>query len=339
MTTQTQAPPAHVGMLQLLNGPHIAGAVSCVAQLGIPDLVESGPKSAEQLASQIGAHPQALYRLMRATASVGVLSEGPDGKFSQTPLSAVLCSNANPSLRALAIMGAREWHVRGWERLEYCVRTGKTALDEVYGKPLFEHFKENPAESQIFNDAMTGFSMMDSPAVAAAYRFDGIHSIVDVAGGHGLLLATILERDPHIKGTLYEAPHVIDGARNGPLKALLDRCTFASGDMFASVPVGADAYIMKHIIHDWPDDLCIKLLQACRKAVNPGGKLLVADSVIQPGNEFSPAKFLDLQMLIFPGGCERTEKQFRDLFAAAGWRLNRVIPTAVAESIVEGVPA
>jgi copper chaperone CopZ len=326
-------------MLQLLNGLHVAGAVACLAQLGIPDLLAAGPRSAEDLASQIGAHPRALYRLMRATACVGVLSEGPDEKFSQTPLSAVLCRNANPSLRALAILGTREWHVRGWERLAYCVRTGKTALDEVYGKPLFEHFKENPAEAQVFNDAMTAFSMIDSPAVAEAYSFGGIGSIVDVAGGHGLLLATILARNPHLQGTLYDEPHVIEGAKSGPLKSLMARCTLASGDMFSSVPAGADAYIMKHIIHDWQDERCIKLLKVCRKAVNSGGKLLVVDHVIQPGNDFHPGKFLDLQMLLFPGGCERTEKEFRDLFAAGGWRLNRVIPTAAGEAIVEGLPA
>ena len=142
-----------------------------------------------------------------------------------------------------------------------------------------------------------------------------------------------------MRGTLYEVPHVIEGAANGPLKPVMERCTLASGDMFSSVPAGADAYIMKHIIHDWPDDLCLKILKACRKSVNPGGRLLVVDNVIQPGNDFSPGKFLDLQMLIFPSGCERTEKQFRHLFAAAGWQLSRIIPTAAADSVVEGVTA
>src|ERR1700756_409886 len=134
-------------------------------------------------------------------------------------------------------------------------------------------------------------------------------------------------------------PHVLEGAANGPLKPVMDRCTLASGDMFASVPPGADAYIMKHIIHDWPDDLCIQLLKACRKGVKAGGRLLVVDSVIQPGNDFSPSKFLDLQMLIFPSGCERTEKHFRELFEASGWELRRIIPTAAVDSIVEGVAA
>ena len=326
-------------MLQLLNGAHVAGAVSCLAQLGIPDLVEAGPRSAEDLATEIGVQPQALYRLMRATACVGVLSEGPDGRFSETSMSAVLRKNANPSLRGLAIMGGREWHGRGWSYLEYCVRTGKQAIDRIYGMPIFEYLKQHPEEAQIFDETMTGLSTIDGPAVADAYAFDGIRSIVDVAGGHGFLLATILARNPQMRGTLYDAPHVVEGAKNGPLRPLMERCTFVSGDMFSSMPAGSDAYIMKHIIHDWPDDLCIKILKACRKNVSAGGKLLVVDNVIQPGNDFSPGKFLDLQMLIFPGGRERTEREFRELFAAAGWRLSRVVPTAVAESIVEGIPA
>jgi hypothetical protein len=159
-----------------------------------------------------------------------------------------------------------------------------------------------------------------------------------VGGGHGLLLATILARNPHLKGTLYEVPHVVDGCRNGPLTPLMERCTLVSGDMFSSVPAGADAYI-KHIIHHWPDDLYVKILTARRKGVNPGGNLLVVDNVIQPGNDFSPGKFLDLQMLIFPGGGEPTEKQFGELLTASGWELSRIIPTAAADSIVEGVAA
>ena len=195
-TASNQALPPHVGILQILNGAHVAGAVSCLAQLGIPDLLESGPKSAEELASQIGAQPDALYRLMRATACVGVLAEDSEGKFSQTPMSAVLCSEAEPGLRGLAIMGGREWHGRGWSHLEYCVRTGQQALDKIYGMPVFEFFSRNPEEAHIFDDAMTGLSSIDGPAVADAYNFEGIHTIVDVAGGRGLLLATLLEKNP-----------------------------------------------------------------------------------------------------------------------------------------------
>jgi len=337
--TQTQNPPAYVDMFRLLNGAFITGALACLARLGVSDLVEAGPKAAEELAREVGVQPRALYRLMRATASVGVLSEGPDGRFSQTPLSAVLHSNANPSLRAFAVMHGREWHARGWARLEDCVRTGKQAMEQIYGAPVFQYMEQHPEEAQIFDQAMSDLSAIDSPAVAEAYCFDGIRSLTDVGGGHGLLLATILTRNPHLKGTLYDMAHVVKGAANGPLKSVMERCSIASGDMFSSVPAGADTYIMKHIIHDWPDEACLQILRACRKGVNPGGRLIVVDNVIPSGNDFHPGKFLDLQMLIFPGGCERTEAQFRDLFAAGGWQLSRIIPTRVPESIVEGIPA
>jgi hypothetical protein len=326
-------------MFQLLQGAFIVGSIACLAQLGVPDRLEAGPRSADDLAREIEADPRALYRLMRATASLGVLSEGPDGRFSQTPLSSVLRTNAKPSLRAFAILHGREWHEMGWSNLAYCVKTGKQALEKIYGMTIFEYFTQNREEWELFNRAMSDLSSMDAPATAEGYSFEHTLSIVDVGGGHGLLLATILERNPHMRGILYDLDHVLEGAKSGPLQPLLERCTFASGDMFSSVPGGVDAYIMKHILHDWPDELCVKILQACRKGVNAGGKLLVVDNVIQAGNDFAPGKFLDLQMLIFPGGRERTEKEFRELFAEAGWRLTRIIPLPVPESIVEGVPA
>jgi len=325
-------------MMQLLTGAEITGAVSTLARLGVPDHLESGPRSAEELAPAIGAQPGPLYRLMRACACVGVLEEGADGKFSQTPLSAILCSNGSPSLRGFAMMAGSEWFMRGWGELEYSVRTGKQAPEKMYGKPAFEMFAEKPEWGAVFNRAMTDISRLDSPAVAEAYSFEGIHSIVDVAGGHGLLLATILERHPHLHGTLYDIPSVIEGAHSGPLKPLMHRAKLVAGDMFTSVPHGADAYIMKHIIHDWPDELCLKILRGCRDGVNPGGKLLVVDAVIQPGNDFDAGRFMDLNMLLFPGGHERTEAQFRDLFSAAGWRMTRILPTP-GLSIVEGAPA
>src|SRR5258708_36549785 len=196
MMAKPQPLPAHVGVLQLMNGISVGGAVSCLAQLGIRDLVESAPKSPEELATQCGVGHKALHRLMRATASVGVLAEAPDGKFSQTPMSAVLRSKATPSLRAFAIMGGREWHGRGWSHLEYCVRTGKQALDQIYGAPIFEFLKQHPAEAQIFNDAMTELSMIDGPAVTEAYNFEGICSIVDIGGGPGLLVARLPDMHP-----------------------------------------------------------------------------------------------------------------------------------------------
>ena len=339
MTSENHSLPPFVGMANLLNGNFIAGALAGLAKLGIADLVAAGPRSAADLASEIGADASALYRLMRATASVGVLAEQEDGRFAQTPLSECLRTDATPSLRDLAIMGGREWSALGWSQIEYSIRTGKPSIDKVYGMPIFEYMGKHPEEAAIFNGAMTAISSIDSPAVAAAYDFSRFGSIVDVGGGHGLLLATILAKTPGLKGTLYDLDFVVAGAGEGPLAPFMDRCSFASGDMFASVPAGADGYIMKHIIHDWDDERCIKILKASRAAVNPGGRLLVVDSVIAPGNGFSPSKFLDLQMLLMPGGLERTEVQFRALFEAAGWRLIRVVPTMSLDSILEAEPA
>jgi O-methyltransferase domain/Dimerisation domain len=335
--TEPQA-PAHVGILQMMGGLYVTGAISALAELGVPDLLENGPKSAEELAAEIGAKADPLYRLMRATSSVGVLAEGADGKFSQTPMSAVLCTNASPSLRGYARMSGRDWHLRGWAHLTHCIKTGGEAMSAIYGTPVFQYLKNNREEAEGFDEAMTGLSAIDGPAVADAYDFSDAHSIVDIAGGHGLLLATILERNPHMTGTLYDADYVVEGAKERALKSLAGRCTFASGDMFASVPTGTDVYIMKHIIHDWPDEACLKILKACRAGVNPGGKLLVVDCVVPTGNEFSPIKFFDLQMMIFPSGQERTEAEFRELLAAGGWRVSRVIPTAAMDSIVEALP-
>lgn len=337
--TPSDAPPPLAQLFQMLNGAYVAGTIACVAQFGIPDLVSSGPQSPKQLASQLAVQQEPLYRLLRAAASVGVLSEDADGRFCETPLSALLRSDRTPSLRGLAIMGGREWHGFGWSHLADCVRTGKPALELLKGTSIFQLFEQNREEAGIFDQAMTALSMMEAPAVVDAYAFEGISSIVDIAGGVGLMLAQILKAHPKMRGTLYDLPRVIERAKSGPLQQVLDRCVLTSGNMFESVPAACDAYIMKHIIHDWPDEQCVALLTACRNAVNPSGKLLVVDHVIQPGNEFSPGKFLDLQMLIFPGGKERTEQEFRALFAASGWKLKRVIRTAVPESILEAEAA
>ncbi|HVO56513.1 MAG TPA: methyltransferase [Dongiaceae bacterium] len=330
--------PPFVTMLEMLGGQYIVGALASIAELQIPDLVKDGPKSAAELAEKVGANPQNLFRLMRAAASVGVLAEGADGKFAQTPLSEVLCSDAKPSLRGFAAMHGREWLTNGWGNLTHTVRTGKRVLAEQYGNDLFQFFAQNPEEAKIFNQAMTDLSAVDGPALASTYSFEGLNSVVDIGGGVGLLLATVLHKNPHLRGTLMDMPHVIESAKTGPLHGVLDRCGFVSGDMFKKVPVGHDAYMMRHIIHDWPDDRCIQLLKACREAVNPGGKLLVIDSVIDPGNEYSPSKFLDLQMMLFPGGRERMEHEFAALFEQSGWKLNRVIKTAALDCWIEGVP-
>lgn len=277
---------------------------------------------------------------MRATASVGILAQAPDGRFAQTPMSALLRTGAVPSLRHVAMFLADEWHVRGLGTLAETVRTGQPAPERLYGVPsLFEYFARNPEAGATFHRGMTDLSTLEVPPILEAYDFSGIGSIVDVGGGHGFLLAGVLQRHPAMKGILYEAPPVIDTAPGGPTEPVKDRVTFVKGNMFESAPAGADAYMMKHIIHDWPDDICIGILKHCRAGVNPGGKLLVIDPVVPSGNEFHVSKFMDLEMMLFPGGKERTEEEFRGLLAASGWRMTRIVPTRSYMSIIEGVPA
>lgn len=331
-----QVPP-HAQVLQFILSGWVSQAVSAFARLGVADHVDQQPKSAEEIAPLVGARPDLLYRLMRAMAAVGILHETTERRFVETPLTDCLRTNAAPSFRDIAAFCADEWHVRGWGELAKTIQTGERPLERIWGLPAFEYFTKFPDQGETFHRGMTNMSSLDGPAVAEAYDFSGIKSLTDVGGGHGLLLATILQRNPGMKGTLYDQPGVIAGAAGGPTEPVKDRVTMAGGDMFSSVPPGTDAYIMKYIIHDWPDDLCLKILKGCRAGVNAGGKLLVVDSVVPGPNEFHPGKISDLEMMLFPGGKERTTEEFRDLFSAAGWKLSRIIPTASHVSVVEGV--
>ena len=330
--------PPHAEVLSIIISQWTSSAVCALAELGVPDHLESGPRSVEELAEAVGAQPDLLYRLMRATASVGVLAETPDGKFEQTPRSEVLRTDARPTMRYVGKFNQDEWHIRGWGHLAETVRTGQRPIEAIYGLPAFEYFGKNPDVGANFNQAMTDLSTVDAPAVAHAYDFRGLGTLTDVGGGHGLLLATVLAYNPDLKGQLFDLPHVIAGASGGPTEAVKDRVTFSEGDMFESVPAGSDAYMMKYIIHDWPDDLCIKILRNCRDGVNDGGKLLVIDSVVPTDGTPHVSMISDLEMMLFPSGKERTASEFSDLFADSGWQLKRILPTSSHVSVIEGVP-
>jgi hypothetical protein len=339
MGKQLRELPPTASVMTILMGLVASSAVSAVARLGIPDHLENGPMTVQELADKVGAPRELLFRLMRATSSLGVLVPTSDGKWEQTPLSDVLRANAPATLRDVAIMFADDWHVRTVGSLHETVRTGQLAVDRLYGMPVFEYFKTAPEAAGNFNRAMTSFSSTEASAIANAYDFSDIRSLTEVAGGHGLFLATILERSPEMTATLLELPEVVATIGSGPLNQFGNRVKIVEGDMFQAVPSGADLYIMKRIIHDWSDDQCIKVLSACRAGVSNDGRLLVVDSVVPADMGLSPIKFMDLIMMLFSGGKERTEEEFRALFAGSGWRLNRIIPTNSPLSIVEGVPA
>lgn len=323
-------------LMQMLFGAQMQRGVCIAARLRIPDLLDDRPQTAEELAAKTGAHAPSLYRLLRTLASIGVFSETADHKFELTPISALLRSDAPGSVRDFAVMMGEHWIWQAWSELPYSVRTGGVAHNKVQGMGSFEFFQKNEEAGRVFNAAMTNFTRAVIPAVTEAYDFSGVNILADIAGGHGLLLAGILKANPHLKGVLFDLPFVIEGA-SGLLEAegVSDRVELSTGDFFKSVPAGADAYMMKHIIHDWDDESSVTILRNTREALNEGGKVLIVEMVVPEGGEPHPSKALDILMLVMEGGKERTAKEYETLLRASGLRMTRIIPTKSPYSIVE----
>jgi SAM-dependent methyltransferase len=333
--TQTEA-PAQAVLMQMIMGFMLSQAVYVAAKLGIADLLKERPRSAYDLARETGTDGRSLYRVMRALSSAGIFSEVDEGYFALTPLGEGLRSDAPGSLRAASIFMGEGWHMRAWGEIMYSVKTGQTSFEHVYGKPYFPYIGEHAEEARIFDDAMTSMSAYVAPAITAAYDFKGIRQLVDVAGGHGRLLASVLKANPQMKGILFDIPQVTEGAlKLMAQEGVADRCEIIAGDFFASVPRGADAYLMKHIIHDWEDERALRILCNCHRAMAPDGKLLLVEMVIPEGDAPSPGKFLDLEMILFTGGQERTENEYRVLLAKAGFELTKVTQTASPMSVIE----
>ena len=332
-----QMPPS-ARLMELIFGFALARSIAVVAQLYIADLLKDGPQSADELARATGAHPRALYRVLRALSAAGVFTEDADGRFGLTPLSQHLRSDDQESLRGFAQMMAGGVIYETWADLPYSIETEQPVFPHKFSVPWFAWLEQNPAEGQVFNDAMTSLSASAVGAVVGAYDFSGIGKLVDVGGGHGLLLATVLSKYPEMRGVLYDEPKVIQGA--GKVLAahgVADRCEAVGGDFFKSVPAGGDAYILKHIIHDWSDEECLTILRHCHAGMTAGGKVLIVEMVIPGPNVPSVGKFLDLIMLTFLTGRERTEDEYGDLLDRAGFELTRIVPTPSPYSVIEGV--
>lgn len=331
-------PSQHI--LQLATGYIASTAIYVVTKLGIADLLKDGPRAASWLAETTRTHPDRLYRVLRTLAGAGVFSERSPGTFALTSAGEALCSNAEGSVKDLALWIADPFHLRIYAEMMHTVRTGETTFDHIYGKPVFEYLPGDPEEAEIFNAAMTSLSRMMIPAVIEAYDFSGIGTLMDVAGGHGAFLRAVLSKYPAMKGMLIDMEHVIEGAKLlEENRALGDRCQFQSADFFAAVPSGADAIVMKHIIHDWEDDKAVVILRNCLKSLSGrrGAKILVVEMVVPPGDEPHFSKFIDMEMMALPSGRERSAKEFEQLFSAAGLRLERIVSTQSPVSIVEGV--
>ena len=326
-------------MVNLTTGYWVSQMIGVTAELGIADLLKDGPRDARALAASVRADPDALYRLMRALSSVGLFAEDAEHRFQLTPLGDCLRSDAPGSMRAWARTVVMDYFVRSYQDLMYSVKTGKPAFDHVHGMGPFEYFSRNLEVGRLFDEAMTSFSSVEIPAVIAAYDFSPIRNLVDIAGGHASLLCAVLKKNPTMQGVLFDMPTVVDGARDSiAAEGLSARCEVIGGDMFHSVPAGGDAYMMKHIIHDWNDERCVEILKNCRSAMPSHGRVLIIDAVIQAGNQPDSSKLLDITMLTI-NGRERTEEQFHSLLDRAGFNLSRIVPTQSPVSVVEGIVA
>jgi hypothetical protein len=326
-------------LLRLIFGKNVSMAISVVAKLRIADLLADGPRSLPELAASTQTHPPSLSRVLRTLASVGIFADLADGNFALTPMGGYLRSGVKGSLRGIAEMTCSDSTWRPWTRMIESVRTGLTAFDGVHGEPIFEYLGKHSDESAVFNEAMTGFTSKIAPAAVGAYDFAAFKTIVDVGGGHGVLLNTILKAFPGVNGIVFDAPSVVAGAEDAIREAgLSGRCRAVGGDFFRGVPAGGDAYLMKHIIHDWSDDQATAILRNCREGVNPSGRLLLIEMVVGLGDAADIARLIDLEMLVNLTGRERTEVEYRHLLAGAGWRLTGVIPTDSPTHIIEAEP-
>jgi hypothetical protein len=335
------ASAAHAQIAQMALGAVVARAMYAVAELGIPDLLGTGPQTAADIARATGSHVPALFRLLRDAAGLGFFVQEADGRFALTPLGAALRSDAPGHGRSLVrtLVGPVGWRALG-ESL-HPVKTGEPAMQKAFGQSLFEYLAGAPEMATLFNEMMIAFHGAEPAAVADAYDFSGVGTLVDVGGGTGNLLTTILQANPGMRGVLYDLPHVVPEARALiASRGLADRCNVLEGSFFESVPSGGDAYMMSHVIHDWDEAGCIRVLDNCRTAMQGRGRLLLVEMVVPEDSAFHPAKVLDLIMLTFtPGGQERTEEDYAALFSKAGLKLARVAPTASPVSVIEGEPA
>ena len=323
-------------MNRLLTGYWTTQAVYVAAKLGIADLLTHGPRSADDLAKATNVHAPSLYRLLRGLASMGAFSEDGESHFSLTPLAECIRTDAPGSQRALAIMCGEE-HYQAWGELLYSVQTGKTAFEKLYGMPVFDFLSKNLEQAKIFDAAMVGVHGRETAAMTDAYDFSGIAVLADVGGGNGSLLTTVLKKYPDMQGILYDLPGVTERAKSNLQAAgLANRCQVIGGNFFESVPAGADAYLMRHIIHDWDDEKATTILRNIQQSMKNGGRLLVVEGVIVKGNDPCFGKLLDLTMLTIPGGKERTEEEFRKLYESAGFLLSKIVPTKTEVSVIEG---
>ena len=327
-------------LVELVQAFRVSQALHVAATLGVADLLAAGPRTAADLAGATGAHAGALYRLLRAVASVGVLAEDAAGAFALTELGQFLRADHPQSVHGWAVYAGHPTMWGTWQHLRHSVATGEPAFRHLHGVDAWAYREQHPDAGAVFDAAMTSGTLQRRDAVVAGYDFSGARTVVDVAGGHGALLAAVLAANPQARGVLFDQPHVVAGA--APLlreAGVADRCEVVGGSFFEAVPEGGDVYLLKIILHDWDDAQATAILRTCRRAMPETARVVVVERVLAPGNAPDPAKLVDLTMLVMVGGRERTAAEFATLYQAAGFRLTRVLPTTAGVSLIEGQPA
>jgi hypothetical protein len=302
-------------LLRLINGYQVTQAIHVAVTLGVPDRLAQGTRTADELAAATDAHPPSLYRLLRALAAVGILHEDTDRRFTLTALGEGLRSDAPDSPAGWAAFVGRPYHFAAWSNLLHSVRTGETAFKAVHGVDTWTYRAGHPEEGGVFDAAMTALSRRVTAGVLEAHDFSGYAVIADIGGGRGALLSAILARHPGARGILFDQPGVVADARPG------ERCDVVAGDFFERVPEGADAYILKSILHDWDDAPAIAILCSIRQAAAPGSAVLIVERRLGPPNAEPAGKLSDLNMLVGTGGRERTRDEYAALLDAAGFAI------------------
>jgi len=332
--------PAGEALGRLITGATVTRLLGLAAEYRIADRLSEGPRHVDELAAELRLAPQPLYRAMRALASHGVFAEVEPRSFEVTPTGQLLRSDVPGSQRLWAMFNGAHWYWDAIGHIGHSLKTGEPAFTDLYEQSSFEFYNSDPAAGRLFYDMMTQMTGELLPVILENYDFSPLRHAVDVGAAQGALLKAVMEKHPAIEGTLFDLPVVIDRLRAELAESpLAPRMKLEAGDFFEALPEGADAYLLKYIIHDWGDGECVSILSNCRRAMDPDGRVLVIENVIAPGNGPCPGKMLDLTMMLMEGGRERTAEEFSNLFERAGLRLRRQIPLAGSMHILEAEAA
>ncbi|MFD4976400.1 methyltransferase [Streptomyces sp. NPDC058424] len=326
-------------LLHLIQGAVITQAISVAARLGIADVLAGGPLSVEDIAARVGSDPKATHRILRALTGHGVFAVRPDGRYEHTPLSDKLREDAPDSMRGFALLMNHPTLWEEWAHLFSTVETGEANLPKLRGMGALDFFHANPGYARVFFQAFGELSASETDPILAAYDFSRFGTVVDVIAGRGNLLAGILEQAPNAKGVLYDSEvATVDSPALFEAAGVADRLTIEHGGYLDKLPTGGNAYVFKHIIHDFSEADAVTALRNAREAIAPDGRLLVIEYVIPENNEKHLGHTIDLWLMLMLGAQERTLAEYSELFAKAGFRLTRAVPTSAPISVIEGIP-